>query len=173
MKKILFLLLTLVSLCCQEGQAQHFKFMGIPIDGSIENFETKLKEKGFVNSVEYSKFNSTTRKHYDGVFAGKDVFLTVKITPKSKLVYCVSANHLKLTEKWAQEEKERMKEAIAKKYNAEKQNVLPTMSKFGVENGNIMVSYQKVEELNKYIVSIIYFDIKNTYLCNKERKEDL
>ena len=47
------------------------------------------------------------------------------------------------------------------------------MSKFGVESGNIMVSYQELEELNKYIVSIMYFDIKNSYICNKERKEDL
>lgn len=173
MKKILFLLFTLVSLCCQDGQAQHFKFMGIPIDGSIENFETKLKEKGFVNSIEYSKFNTTAEKYYDGMFAGNDVLLMVRATPKSGLVYGVSVNYFKLTEKAAQGEKERMEKAIAKKYKTVKKTVSPTISKFSVANGNIMVYYQTDEKLNKYLVSISYFDIKNTKISEKEKSDDL
>ena len=45
MKKILTLLF--VSLICSVGYAQHLKFKGIPLEGTLTDFVSQLKAKGF------------------------------------------------------------------------------------------------------------------------------
>ena len=50
MRTFLLMLFMLVSLC---GQAQHLKFMGIPLDGNIEKFDSLIQEKGFVRKQNY------------------------------------------------------------------------------------------------------------------------
>lgn len=169
MKKLLFVIITFLSLCCQGCNGQHFKFMGIPLDGNLAAFAAKIEEKGFVKSVNYSKFNTDNEKYYDGEFAGDSVLLLIRATPKSGLVYCASTNHFVNTEKHAKQWKERYEKAIGKKYNTTKQTASPTISRFNTDNGNIMVYYQKDNTLNKYLVSITYFDIKNTKLFKKEK----
>lgn len=46
MKQLLISLLLAVCTLCS-AQTEHMKFMGIPIDGPLENFVLKLKNKGF------------------------------------------------------------------------------------------------------------------------------
>ena len=70
--------------------AQHFKFMGIPMDGTIENFCLKLKEKGFVSSKTFSVLDKSTEKWLDGRYAGYDVSLLICSTPQSKMVNSVT-----------------------------------------------------------------------------------
>ena len=74
----------IVALC--SSHARHFEFMGIPIDGSIEAFDAKLKAKGFVKSKDFGEFDTKTQKWYDGRFAGYDVLLSIYST-RTDLVY--------------------------------------------------------------------------------------
>ena len=53
--------------------AQHFKFMGIELDSTMNNFDVQIKQKGFQNSKRFSSFNTSREKWYDGFFAGYDV----------------------------------------------------------------------------------------------------
>ena len=53
------------------AQNTHFKFMGIELDGSITDFQSKLYAKGFKNTeLPYDKKNGA--RIYDGTFMGFD-----------------------------------------------------------------------------------------------------
>ena len=45
MKKIISVFFA-ICLCMAASAQQHLKFMGIPLDGTIDNFALKLKAKG-------------------------------------------------------------------------------------------------------------------------------
>ena len=45
MKKIISVFFVLC-ICLSVSAQEHMKFMGIPLDGTIDNFALKLKEKG-------------------------------------------------------------------------------------------------------------------------------
>ena len=81
MKKILllFYLLLITSICC----AQHLKFMGIPIDGSINAFQTKLIRKGFRIS-DRSKYSPIGVRSFEGYFTNKKVEIVVFYNAKTK-----------------------------------------------------------------------------------------
>ena len=45
MKKLILLFLSVIVCVTMQGQT-HMKFMGIPLDGTVESFSQKLKAKG-------------------------------------------------------------------------------------------------------------------------------
>lgn len=93
MKKYLLLILcTLfisVSLSAQSKSNQHLKFMGIPINGSITNFQNKLIAKGFKYDKATSKAIEGPTRYYDGQFAGETAQLIVYYNRDQKFVYRV------------------------------------------------------------------------------------
>lgn len=46
MKKLSFLLIALLMAIMANAQTEHLKFMGIPIDGTLDEFSNKLKKQG-------------------------------------------------------------------------------------------------------------------------------
>ena len=54
MKKIISVL-CVFCLCMAVSAQQHMKFMGIPLDGTIDNFAMKLKAKGITYDAAESK----------------------------------------------------------------------------------------------------------------------
>ena len=113
MRRILFLLFTVVSMYCQ---AQHFSFMGVPIDGKIMDFDTKIKEKGFVTSRAFGTLNSATKMWYEGKFAGNNVQMFTMATPKSGTVFAVGVTRFFQNREDAVEWAELYKKGIEKKY---------------------------------------------------------
>lgn len=81
MKKYLLLILcTLfisVSLSAQSKSNPHLKFMGIPINGSITNFQNKLIAKGFKYDKAGSMALETPTRIFKGQFAGETAQLFV------------------------------------------------------------------------------------------------
>ena len=77
MKKIILLLLLFPTIVF----AQHLKFMGIPIDGDINNFGKQLQAKGF-------KIDKADDRHmfFIGKFARKDAYVGVLSSTKSNKV---------------------------------------------------------------------------------------
>ena len=54
MKKIISIFFALC-MCLSISAQEHMKFMGIPLDGTIDNFTLKLKVKGVTYDVAKSK----------------------------------------------------------------------------------------------------------------------
>lgn len=93
MKKYLLLILcTLfisVSLSAQSKSNPHLKFMGIPINGSITNFQNKLIAKGFKYDKAGSMALETPTRIFKGQFAGETARLYVYSDRDQKFVYRV------------------------------------------------------------------------------------
>ena len=68
MKKLLLILICLLTTYTSPAQTyeQHFEFMGIPIDGSPQEFGNSLEQKGF----KYIGDNDKNQPMYTGFFAG-------------------------------------------------------------------------------------------------------
>lgn len=89
-KSIILLIISIVALCIPM-HAQHMKFMGIPLTGTITQFQSKLTAKG----VKYDKTTSgilpTGVRAYTGTFAGQKADFYVYYESSSKIVYRAKA----------------------------------------------------------------------------------
>ncbi len=92
MKKVLFFVLIAVMMFTPRiVSAQHLKFEGIPIDGTISSFQSQLSAKGFkLNSVK-SKEAPIGQRIFNGKLYGYNSEITVYYASKSKTVYKLEA----------------------------------------------------------------------------------
>lgn len=158
------------------SHAQHLEFMGIPIDGSIEAFETKLKTKGFVKSKDFGELNTRYKRWYDGRFAGEDVHLSVHCT-KTDLVYvtCVVSFFETLDDvkaKWkyyTSTIEDKYKDKIVNKKIQGTDDI-----RYEMELGDIVVNYKTSGFIDyKCRLYLMYFDRKNTTINSEMKKEDI
>lgn len=78
-------ILTLIFAFTIALNAQHLKFMGIPIDGTITQFQQKLAAKGFTISPD-NKHAGVGMRIFKGTFSGEKCNLYVYYNPTTKLV---------------------------------------------------------------------------------------
>jgi hypothetical protein len=91
MKKTFILItLCLVAFCCPV-EAQHLKFMGIPLNGTITQFQQKLSAKGVKYDKAASQQLPSGVRAYHGSFAGEKANIYVYYDPKSKVIYRAKA----------------------------------------------------------------------------------
>lgn len=92
MKKIVFIIIAcLMGVIAQaQEQKEHLKFMGIELNGSISDFQTKLQTKGLTVSPQ-SKQQPTGIRVFDGTFSGEDAQIVVWYNPRTKEVYRAKA----------------------------------------------------------------------------------
>lgn len=86
----------LISLCCllsimAQAQTEHLKFMGIPLNGSITAFQTKLQAKGIKYDAEGSRQLKVGCRCFKGSFSGEKANFYVYYNEKSKMVYRAKA----------------------------------------------------------------------------------
>lgn len=86
MNKIISVLFVLC-LCMAASAQQHMKFMGIPLDGTIDNFALKLKAKGVTYDAAKSKAAGQGIRVFNGTFVGENAMIAVYYNSKSKIVY--------------------------------------------------------------------------------------
>ena len=86
MKKIISVLFA-ICLCMAASAQQHMKFMGIPLDGSIDNFTLKLKAKGVTYDEAESKSADAGTRIFHGKFMGEKAKFVVFYNSKSKIVF--------------------------------------------------------------------------------------
>jgi len=79
----LFCLITMTTY----AQTEHVKFMGIPINGTITQFQQKLQAKGIKYNREYSSVSGPGTRFFDGVFLENKALFMVKYNSKTKIVY--------------------------------------------------------------------------------------
>lgn len=94
MKRILYLFTVIVLTLAMSPSVQaqttpHFKFMGIPINGTITSFQSKLEAKGFTYNAKDSKSAGPGIRHYNGKFSGYKARLVVFYNSGTKIVYDV------------------------------------------------------------------------------------
>ena len=90
MKKIISILFA-ICLCMAASAQQHMKFMGIPLDGTIDNFALKLKAKGVTYDAAESKAAGKGIRKFCGTFMGEKATFTVFYNYKSKIVFSAVA----------------------------------------------------------------------------------
>lgn len=86
MKKILSLVVCML-ICLSVQADEHLKFMGIPLDGTITQFQAKLAKKGVAHDVAGSKVLPPGSRLFKGVFSGKEAYIHIYYDTASKLVY--------------------------------------------------------------------------------------
>jgi hypothetical protein len=87
-KSILLITFLVVSTCIY---SQHLKFSGIPIDGTISEFQNKLAAKGIKQNRTKSNEAPVGQRVFNGRFQGYNSEITVFYNRKSKQVYKVEA----------------------------------------------------------------------------------
>lgn len=90
MKKILSIFFTLC-ICLSVSAQEHMKFMGIPLDGTIDNFALKLKAKGVTYDAAKSKAAGAGIRIFSGLFMGEKATFIVFYNSKSKIVFSAVA----------------------------------------------------------------------------------
>ena len=109
MKRIIASLFIIFNTLLLSAQS-HMLFKGIPIDGPISSFVGKLEQKGY-----------TMVKKYDdgyimkGIFTGKDAYIYILNTPKTKTVWKVVASIVQDNPTW---------DSLKKTYLEYKQNFI-------------------------------------------------
>ena len=87
MKTLLKILILFMGfLTASSANAQHLEFMGIPLNGTIANFQSKLLKKGCRIMKDNSRYPVGIRG-FNGVFAGDKADIFVYYNPKTQIVY--------------------------------------------------------------------------------------
>lgn len=114
MRKILFLLIGLIIALSSFAQdSQHLEFKGIPLDGKLSDFVSKLSKEGFT----FKEYALDYVAVMEGNFAGNYATIYILATPKSKIVWKATVNYNK-KESWSslKSDYSEMKELFTKKY---------------------------------------------------------
>lgn len=185
MKKFLLVFLYVFMCTSIYGQA-HMKFMGIPLNGTIEQFSQKLKTKGITYDAIASKKLSPGAKLYNGTFMGEHAQFVVMFNAKSRIVYGVGVELTYSTKEFARVPFLDIAEQLHKKYptaefsSVEKTGKTVTGVKFLIPDvdssqtlGIIMQTLNRPDGyLKKYwLVNLIYTDVKN-YKKNSDTNSD-
>ena len=117
MKKSIILLILCLFAISLPMQAEHMKFMGIPLTGTITQFQSKLQAKG----VKYDKTNSQLFpagiRAFKGNFAGEKADIFVYYDPSTKIVYRAKAVVGYYAESQCEQKYEEMKSMLSTKYS--------------------------------------------------------
>lgn len=90
MKRILLSFALLLSFSSLHAQ-NHMKFMGIPLTGTINQYQAKLQNKGVYVDVAANKTIGVGCRCFKGSFSGKDAQIYVYYDESSKIVYRAKA----------------------------------------------------------------------------------
>lgn len=89
MKRLLTILIVLGVSLYGYSQTEHAKFMGIPIDGTITQFQQKLKTKGINYNQAVSRNVPNGARVFYGRHEGENARITVMYNVNTKIVYTV------------------------------------------------------------------------------------
>lgn len=90
MKRLLLFLFTFFAIGLY-AQGDHLKFMGIPLNGTITQFQNKLLGKGVALDRETNKLLPVGTRAFTGTFSGENASIFVYYDNKTKIVYRAKA----------------------------------------------------------------------------------
>lgn len=91
MKKMLLIMFSCLITLSMQAQKEHMKFMGIPLNGTITAFQSKLQAKGIKYDAKTSAGIKDPCRAFRGVFSGHDADIFVYYNEKTKVVYRAKA----------------------------------------------------------------------------------
>ena len=91
MRKAAFIIIACLIALNVQAQSEHLKFMGIPLNGTMSSFQTKLQSKGIKYDAEGSRQLKVGCRKYNGVFSGEKADIYVYYDEKTKIVYRAKA----------------------------------------------------------------------------------
>ena len=91
MKKSLIILIVGILSMFVPAQAEHLKFMGIPLTGTITQFQQKLATKGVTHNKRASATVPIGTRFFNGKFAGSKADIIVWYDADTKIVYGAKA----------------------------------------------------------------------------------
>lgn len=167
------LLITLTSFA--QSSSEHLKFMGVPITGTITQFQSKLTQKGCTYDKDSAKL-SAGRRAFNGTFAGNKVWIGVYYDTKTKIVYRVKAIIEHNSEKIAEQRYAKMLDLFKQKYDTsdfsyDTQDGKDALSIY-LSNGTIDMFFVK-NDYDDYDVHIDYWDYLNNKKFNKSNLDDI
>lgn len=115
-RKLLLLLLVSLFTLVLQAQTEHMKFAGIPLTGTIDQFQKKLVAKGFRLNSKVSKVLPVGTRSYTGTFAGKKGNIAVYYDSDSKTVYGAKVFYDNLSEDLARSEMNNLRSILSTKY---------------------------------------------------------
>ena len=118
LKPLIFTFVLLLSFSTNIDAQQHLKFMGIPINGSIDNFQQKLASKGIYPSKEMNRNTPFGVRCFTGRFTGKQCNIYVYYTD-SKIVYRAKAVYSEQDEDLVDSYYKEVKDMLDNKYALE------------------------------------------------------
>lgn len=131
MTKLRFIMAASILFIAVAVQAQHLKFMGIPLDGTIEEFEEKLIAKGCECVVDTALVSEDGNRFYEGKFAGEDARILISYDPDTEIVYQGFAQIPNLDEETAHNIFGKFKNLISFKYS----RYCETLDDLNIEHG--------------------------------------
>ena len=168
MKRFLSFLIVLCVYITSYAQTEHVKFMGIPIDGTINQFQQKLKEKGVTYNQRASQSVEAGVRLFKGKFADENAYITVLYDKQSKIVYSAAASFELQTKDIAFAKMKTLITFLNEKYVFNESRSTSEELHFLVPNkdctdaiGDVMLYYQYNYEYDVHLVFVQYLDFSN------------
>lgn len=136
MKRLLSLLCCLLIAMASFAQSanQHLKFMGVPINGTIAQFQTKLVAKGCSLNKEGSAYSPNGCRVFNGTLIGNKVIIYAFYNTQTKTVYRVKAIIDGVSEDMAEQHYQKLKNLLSQKYGTD-------YTKEGTKEGKEAISF--------------------------------
>lgn len=120
MKKGLLMLFGCLFVLAIQAQSEHLKFMGIPLDGKINDFQSQLLKKGCTLDDFFMKYGKPKgNRVYEGSFAGNNASIVVFFNKKTKKVYRAKAIISAYSEEQVKQIYFKMKSMLVDKYDVQ------------------------------------------------------
>lgn len=158
MKNFLIILFSAFISTFTFAQEEHMKFMGIPLDGTINQFQTKLATKGMTVDYAANKYIGVGSRRFKGFFSGEEAVVYVYYNEKTKNVYRAKVVIDSPVENIRDEKYKSFVSKLSKKYiNAE--------SKLGTYEGREATSFSVPNKNRGLFQYLGYIDV---YCVNPE-----
>lgn len=120
MKKGLLMLFGCLFALAIQAQSEHLKFMGIPLDGKINDFQSQLLKKGCTLDELFMKYGKPKgNRVYEGSFAGNNARIVVFFNEKTKKVYRAKAIISAYSDEQVKQKYFEMKSMLMDKYDVQ------------------------------------------------------
>ena len=186
MKKAILLTLFCITsmIAFSQSEGTHLKFMGIELDGTINEFQEKLLKKGVTIDPD-PKQSPNGQRLYKGSFSGEEAKIVVFYNPQSKTVYRAKALITRYVKDHIEQLISKFESKLDLKYGTDnKQTSTETDDKYNkfndhqynVENGRINLFISAVDGLRYgkyYLLHIDYHDWLNSFMNDLEEMDDL
>ena len=175
MKKYALLTACLLFSILGFAQKEQLTFMGIPLNGTITQFQAKLQNKGIRHDVQLSRLIPSGCRAFKGIFAGEDSDIFIYYNEKTKQVYRAKAAITVDGENLVKRKYEEFKELLKNKYlciEEDGKNNGYNQSLFISTGGTVAIYITKNEYVyEQYSLHIDYEDAANS-TSNEQRKMD-